>query len=131
MQREALAGKAIGVLVVDAGRAPPPPRLGSGKRNEQGDLRDMRIGWIGLGRMGRRMVENLVRKGFDVAVQNRSKDKVRELVAMGAKAGGPIPEMGALTRRHPHLPAGRGDRPAVYRRQERRAETPQGRADHC
>ena len=55
----------------------------------------MRIGWIGLGRMGRRMVENLVRKGFDVAVQNRSKDKVRELVAMGAKAGGPIPEMGA------------------------------------
>ena len=55
----------------------------------------MRIGWIGLGRMGRRMVENLVRKGFDVAVQNRSKDKVHELVAMGAKAGGPIPEMGA------------------------------------
>ena len=55
----------------------------------------MRIGWIGLGRMGRRMVENLVRKGFDVAVQNRSKDKVQELVAMGAKAGGPIPEMGA------------------------------------
>jgi len=36
----------------------------------------MRIGWIGLGRMGKPMAENLVRKGFDVAVQNRSQGKV-------------------------------------------------------
>ena len=55
----------------------------------------MRIGWIGLGRMGRPMAENLVRKGFDVAVQNRSQGKVRELVAMGAAAGESFAAMGA------------------------------------
>ena len=55
----------------------------------------MRIGWIGLGRMGRPMVENLVRKGFDVTVQNRSQDKVQEIVAMGATAGESYAAMGA------------------------------------
>ena len=55
----------------------------------------MKIGWIGLGRMGRPMVENLVRKGFDVTVQNRSQGKVRELEAMGAKAGGTFAQMAA------------------------------------
>ena len=55
----------------------------------------MRIGWIGLGRMGRPMAENLVRKGFDVAVQNRSQGKVSELAAMGATVGGAFDAMGA------------------------------------
>jgi 3-hydroxyisobutyrate dehydrogenase-like beta-hydroxyacid dehydrogenase len=55
----------------------------------------MIIGWIGLGRMGRPMVENLVRKGFDVVVQNRGQDKVRELAAVGARAGGTFAEMAA------------------------------------
>ena len=55
----------------------------------------MRIGWIGLGRMGRPMVENLVRKGFDVTVQNRSQGKVQEIVAMGATAGESYAAMGA------------------------------------
>ena len=55
----------------------------------------MRIGWIGLGRMGRPMVENLIRKGFDVTVQNRSQGKVQEIVAMGATAGESYAAMGA------------------------------------
>jgi 3-hydroxyisobutyrate dehydrogenase-like beta-hydroxyacid dehydrogenase len=55
----------------------------------------MTVGWIGLGRMGRPMCENLVRKGFDVVVQNRSQAKVGELVAMGATAGGTFAEMAA------------------------------------
>ncbi len=55
----------------------------------------MKIGWIGLGRMGRPMVENLVRKGFDVTVQNRSQGRVRELEGMGAKAGGTFAQMAA------------------------------------
>ena len=55
----------------------------------------MRIGWIGLGRMGRPMAENLVRKGFDVAAQNRSQGKVGELAAMGASVGESFAAMGA------------------------------------
>ncbi len=45
--------------------------------------------------MGRPMVENLVRKGFDVTVQNRSQGKVAELAAMGAAPGGSFTEMAA------------------------------------
>ncbi len=55
----------------------------------------MKIGWIGLGRMGRPMVENLLRKRFDVTVQNRSQDKVQELVALGANAGVSFSSMAA------------------------------------
>jgi 2-hydroxy-3-oxopropionate reductase len=47
----------------------------------------MRIGFIGLGRMGKPMAINLVKVGHDVTVVNRSQEKVRELVALGAKAG--------------------------------------------
>ena len=65
----------------------------------------MRIGWIGIGRMGRPMVENLVRKGFDVTVQNRSQGKVHELAAMGATVGESFAAMGAeLDEVHTCLP---------------------------
>jgi 3-hydroxyisobutyrate dehydrogenase-like beta-hydroxyacid dehydrogenase len=47
----------------------------------------MRVGWIGLGRMGTPMCTNLVRKGFDVTVQNRSQGKVQTMAATGATAG--------------------------------------------
>lgn len=55
----------------------------------------MKIGWIGLGRMGRPMVENLVRKGFDVTAQNRSQGKVAELAALGATPGASFSQMAA------------------------------------
>ena len=48
----------------------------------------MRIGWIGLGRMGTPMCMALVNKGFDVTVQNRSQDKVQTMAKAGATAGG-------------------------------------------
>ena len=65
----------------------------------------MRIGWIGIGRMGRPMVENLIRKGFDVTVQNRSQGKVHELAAMGATVGESFAAMGAeLDEVHTCLP---------------------------
>lgn len=40
----------------------------------------MKIGFIGLGRMGRAMVEHLLESGIDVVVYNRSREKVDELV---------------------------------------------------
>ena len=45
----------------------------------------MKIGFVGLGRMGRPMTENLLAKGFEVTVHNRSRAAVDELTGKGAK----------------------------------------------
>ncbi|MGA2708085.1 MAG: NAD(P)-dependent oxidoreductase [Steroidobacteraceae bacterium] len=44
----------------------------------------MKLGFIGLGSMGAAIATNLVRASHDVAVWNRSADKARPLVAIGA-----------------------------------------------
>lgn len=46
----------------------------------------MKIGFIGLGRMGSAMAANLVKAGHDVTVFNRSPEKSRPLVGLGARA---------------------------------------------
>jgi 2-hydroxy-3-oxopropionate reductase len=51
-----------------------------------------RVGFIGLGLMGRPMATNLVRAGFQVAVHNRSRPAVDELVALGARGAGSAAE---------------------------------------
>src|SRR5215475_4654624 len=43
-----------------------------------------KIGFIGLGIMGKPMARNLLKAGFPVVVHNRSRDKVNELVKDGA-----------------------------------------------
>src|SRR5487761_94328 len=43
-----------------------------------------RVGFIGLGIMGKPMASNIIRKGYRVTVYNRSKKSVEELVALGA-----------------------------------------------
>src|SRR5260370_25283031 len=44
----------------------------------------MKIGFIGLGRMGAAMAANLVKAGHDVSVFNRSPGKSRPLIELGA-----------------------------------------------
>jgi len=44
-----------------------------------------KIGFIGLGKMGVPMSQNLVKKGYSVTVWNRSKDKTKPLADAGAK----------------------------------------------
>jgi 3-hydroxyisobutyrate dehydrogenase-like beta-hydroxyacid dehydrogenase len=44
----------------------------------------MKIGFIGLGRMGSAMAANLVKAGHDVTVFNRNREKSRSLVELGA-----------------------------------------------
>ena len=44
----------------------------------------MKIGYIGLGLMGKAMARNLLKAGFPVIVHNRSREAVRELVREGA-----------------------------------------------
>ncbi len=104
---DADSSESIKVLEREAGvevaGAPPPqtgplpspsPRMvegvwlrgndGTGSGNDEAGLR---LAFIGLGMMGRPIAENLVKAGFDVTVVNRSQGKVRELAAMGARAG--------------------------------------------
>jgi 3-hydroxyisobutyrate dehydrogenase-like beta-hydroxyacid dehydrogenase len=45
---------------------------------------DQDIGFVGLGAMGLPMARNLIKRGFRVRVFNRSEDKARELVKLGA-----------------------------------------------
>ncbi len=46
----------------------------------------MKIGFIGLGRMGYPMAQNLLRAGHTLTVHNRSHESVQKLVAQGATA---------------------------------------------
>jgi 3-hydroxyisobutyrate dehydrogenase-like beta-hydroxyacid dehydrogenase len=52
----------------------------------------MKIGFIGLGRMGSAMAANLIKAGFDVTVFNRSAQKAESLVQMGARLATSIAE---------------------------------------
>jgi 3-hydroxyisobutyrate dehydrogenase-like beta-hydroxyacid dehydrogenase len=42
------------------------------------------VGWIGVGRMGRRLAERLLAAGFDVVVCNRTRARAEELTGYGA-----------------------------------------------
>lgn len=46
----------------------------------------MKVGFIGLGKMGKPMAVNLLKRGFALTVHNRSRAVVEELVGMGAAA---------------------------------------------
>lgn len=46
---------------------------------------DVKIGWIGLGKMGKPMSEKLIRAGYPVKVYNRTKDKEIPLKKEGAE----------------------------------------------
>lgn len=46
-----------------------------------------RIGFIGLGIMGRGMAANILRAGFPLTVWNRTPGRADELVAAGARPG--------------------------------------------
>ncbi|MCC8127588.1 MAG: 2-hydroxy-3-oxopropionate reductase [Clostridiales bacterium] len=48
-------------------------------------LKDMKVGFIGLGIMGRPMAKNLVKAGYDLTVFDFNKDAVADLVSCGAK----------------------------------------------
>ncbi len=57
----------------------------------------MKIGFIGLGIMGKPMSKNLLKAGYDLVVMNRSKGPVEELIAAGATAATTIKELAQQT----------------------------------
>lgn len=52
----------------------------------------MKVGFIGLGRMGAGMAANLVKAGHDVTVFNRTRAKTDEIIALGARAAATVAE---------------------------------------
>jgi 2-hydroxy-3-oxopropionate reductase len=46
---------------------------------------NLRVGYIGLGLMGRAMARNILKAGFPLVIHNRSRQAVNELVAEGAQ----------------------------------------------
>jgi 3-hydroxyisobutyrate dehydrogenase len=53
-----------------------------------------RVGFIGLGAMGKPMCRNLLKAGFPLTVWNRSRPAIDELVAAGAAAGSSSADVG-------------------------------------
>ena len=53
----------------------------------------MRIGFVGLGRMGANMVRRLVRDGHEVVAFNRTPEKTRELMTEGAEGAFTLAEL--------------------------------------
>jgi len=49
------------------------------------NLNELRLGWIGLGRMGEAMAKRLLKQGCDLSVWNRTRSKAEPLVEYGAK----------------------------------------------
>lgn len=43
------------------------------------------IGFIGVGVMGKSMVRNLMKKGYEVSIYTRTKEKVLDVINEGAK----------------------------------------------
>src|SRR5262245_21654030 len=57
--------------------------------------REVRIGWIGTGRMGHAMAERLAKGGADLTVWNRTHDKAKPLAAHGAKVADKLVDLAA------------------------------------
>ena len=57
----------------------------------------MRVGFIGLGDIGMPMAKTLLAAGFDLTVYNRSRGKVEEMEALGAKGASSVAEITGAT----------------------------------
>jgi 3-hydroxyisobutyrate dehydrogenase-like beta-hydroxyacid dehydrogenase len=58
-------------------------------------IEDSRIGFIGLGEMGKRLARRLIDHGFHVIVYDRTAQRMRELVGIGATAADSVRTLGA------------------------------------
>ncbi len=56
-------------------------------------MKALKIGWIGLGNMGNPMVKNLLKAEFEVTVFNRTRNKEKELIELGASSAITIQEL--------------------------------------
>jgi 3-hydroxyisobutyrate dehydrogenase len=59
------------------------------------DMKQHKLGWIGIGRMGYAMAERLAKTGCDISVWNRTRSKAEPLAAHGAKIVDSLSELAA------------------------------------
>jgi 3-hydroxyisobutyrate dehydrogenase len=59
------------------------------------NMRQHKLGWIGIGRMGYAMAERLAKAGCDISVWNRTRAKAEPLAAHGAKIVDSLSELAA------------------------------------
>lgn len=52
--------------------------------------KSLKIGWIGIGVMGKSMADHLIKNGYKLQVYNRTESKAAELVEAGAEFKDPI-----------------------------------------
>ena len=58
-------------------------------------IKDVKLGWIGTGRMGYEMAARLAKGGCDLALWNRTRAKAEPLAKYGAKVVDTLPELAA------------------------------------
>ena len=58
-------------------------------------MKQHKLGWIGIGRMGYAMAQRLAQAGCDIAVWNRTQSKAEPLKTYGATVVGTLPELAA------------------------------------
>ena len=56
------------------------------------NMKQHKLGWIGIGRMGYAMAERLAKAGCDITVWNRTREKAEPLAKSGAKIAGSLAE---------------------------------------
>ncbi|HEY9445761.1 MAG TPA: NAD(P)-dependent oxidoreductase [Burkholderiales bacterium] len=61
----------------------------------QANLKQHRLGWIGIGRMGYAMAERLAKAGCDISVWNRTRAKAEPLAKSGAKIADALTDLAA------------------------------------
>ena len=59
------------------------------------DMKQHKLGWIGIGRMGYAMAERLAKTGCDISVWNRTRSKAEPLSRHGAKVVDSLSELAA------------------------------------
>src|SRR4051794_18422545 len=57
--------------------------------------KNLKLGWIGIGRMGYAMAERLAKSGADVTVWNRTRSKAEPLAHHGAKIADTLADLAA------------------------------------
>lgn len=60
-------------------------------------MRKTKVGFIGLGLMGNPMAKNIFKKGFDLAVYNRSESRLKEFKKLGVKIASTLAELAKLS----------------------------------
>ncbi|MDB5231039.1 MAG: 6-phosphogluconate dehydrogenase [Chitinophagaceae bacterium] len=60
-------------------------------------MNTIKIGWVGLGNMGNPMVRNLLSKGFPVCVYNRTREKEKDLLRLGATSATSLQQLSQIS----------------------------------